>query len=131
MRNQQNKRNRNYQVKKRGIKDDYIDKQVWVIHQAMALKLLKHPELLPQIEATLDARKKAGRLSYSAYITWLSIIEMYDDKEAFLQGILEDSPRMKRFRRETPLVGILTEDERQAALEQDAIGVIPNINVLF
>ncbi|WP_448212867.1 hypothetical protein [Colwellia sp. MEBiC06753] len=131
MRDQQKKRQRRYQIKKRGIKDEYIDKQIWVIHKAMAEKLLAHPELLPSVKQTIQQRKIAGRLSYSAYITWLSIIEIYDDNTLFINAILEDSPRMKRLRRETPFVGVLTEEERQQALTQDAIDILPNINVLF
>lgn len=125
------RRGREYQLKKRGIKDDFIDKQVLAIHQAMAKKLIEQPQLVEKAKHTLEQRKQAGKLTYSAYITWLSILDFVDDAETFQNAILENSDKMKRLRRQTPLVGILTEEERQAALYNDAIGEITNTDVLF
>ncbi|WP_419570500.1 hypothetical protein [Rheinheimera sp.] len=38
-----------YRVKKTGIKDENIDRQILVLHRAMAEKLLRQPQLLPQV----------------------------------------------------------------------------------
>ncbi|WP_448568177.1 hypothetical protein [Thalassotalea ganghwensis] len=126
-----NKKHRPYKVSKRSIKDDYIDKQITVIHFAMAKKLVNHPELLPQVHQTLTSYRENGRLSYSGYITWLSILELYDDSEQFIQGVVEESAQMKRLRRSTPFVGILTEAEREKALYEEAIGTISKPDALF
>lgn len=132
MRSTSNKKNRRgYQIKKRGVKDDYIDKQITVIHQAIADKLLREPELIKEVQARLDKKREEGTLGYGAYITWTSILELYDDRSAFLEGMLEQSSQMKRLRRSTPFVGILTEKERRLALEADAISTIDNTDVLF
>lgn len=125
------RKNRAYQIKKRGVKDDYIDKQITAIHKAIVEKLLAQPTLISQIQSRLDEKREQGSITYSAYITWTSILELYEDEQAFSNGILEDSQQMKRLRRATPFVGILTEEERQKALEAEAIAVIDNTDVLF
>ncbi len=129
--NQRRNKNRNYQIKKRGIKDDYIDRQISVIHEAIVDKLIANPELVAQVQSRLDHKREEGTIRYGAYITWTSILELYDDKEAFRRGILEDSHQMRRLRRTTPFVGILNEDERRAALDAEAIGTIDKPDVLF
>ncbi|NMP31345.1 hypothetical protein HII17_07205 [Thalassotalea sp. M1531] len=131
MRSNHRKSNRNYQIKKRGVKDDYIDKQITAIHQAIVEKLIVQPELIVQVQQRLDDKREQGSIGYGAYITWTSILELYDDQEAFRQGILEDTQQMKRLRRTTPFVGVLTEQERKEALESGAIATIKNTDVLF
>ncbi len=132
MRRTSNKKNRRgYQIKKRGVKDDYIDKQITVIHQAIAKKLLCQPKLVTEVQSRLDNKREEGTLGYGAYITWTSILELYNDKQAFLDGMLAQSSQMKRLRRSTPFVGILTEEERRTALEAEAISTIDNTDVLF
>ena len=56
-----NKRDRPYRVKKTGIKDENIDRQILVLHQAIAAKLLAEPALLEQVKAKLDERKAKMR----------------------------------------------------------------------
>lgn len=131
MKSQRRHTNRSYRVSKRSIKDDYIDRQITVLHQAMAIKLLAHPEMLVKVHTTLETYRETGRLSYSGYITWLSLLELYQEKEQFVQRIIEDSAQMKRLRRITPLVGILTEAEREQALYADAIDLISDAESLF
>ncbi len=46
------KRNKAYQIKKTGIKDTYIDKQILILHIAIANKLLNHPELIDSVKQT-------------------------------------------------------------------------------
>ena len=129
--NKRQKKHRPYQIKKRGIKDDFIDKQITVIHQAIVEKLLANPNLVEKVQRRLDEKREQGTITYSAYITWTSILELYDDPKVFKAGVLEDSQRMRTLRRTTPFVGILTEQERQKALEEHAIGKINHIDVLF
>ncbi|WP_371185241.1 hypothetical protein [Thalassotalea maritima] len=74
---------------------------------------------------------ETGKIRYGAYITWLSILELKDDRKLFLQEISADTEKMRRYRRKTPFVGILTEAERQQALYKDAIGDIDDIRCLF
>ncbi|WP_232361123.1 hypothetical protein [Paraneptunicella aestuarii] len=116
------RQNRNYQVKKSGIKDELIDRQILAIHIAMVEKLLAHPELHQQVFETLEERLETGKLRYGGYMTWYSLMDNIDNEKLFRQGVLEDSPRMKKLRRSTPLVGILTEEERQQALMKAACG---------
>lgn len=114
--------NRRYKISKRTIKDDFIDKQIWVLHQAMVEKLIAQPALLTKVKQVLEERFEQGKIGHGAYITWLSFLEVYDDKQAFRDGILEQSKKMARLRRQTPLVGILSEEEREQALMANAIG---------
>lgn len=126
-----NKRNRPYRVKKTGIKDENIDRQILVLHQAIANKLLAEPELLEQVKAKLEERRDNGQLGYGAYMHWVSVLELYQQPAQFYQGITEDSPYLRKLRRRTPFVGILTEQERQQALQQDAMGKLEQVLVDF
>ncbi|QBY05931.1 hypothetical protein E2K93_16865 [Thalassotalea sp. HSM 43] len=126
-----NKKHRPYQVKKSGIKDEYIDKQIIVLHAAMAHKLLSEPQLLEQVQQTLEQRRETGRIGYGAYITWVSILEMYHQPDVFIKEMTRDDAKMRRLRRKTPFVGILNEHERQQAINAGAIGTIDDISVLF
>lgn len=55
-----NKQHRPYRVKKTGIKDENIDRQILVLHQAIAAKLLTEPDLLEQVKAKLEERRDNG-----------------------------------------------------------------------
>ncbi|WP_127025021.1 hypothetical protein [Rheinheimera mangrovi] len=122
-----NKKNRPYRVKKTGIKDENIDRQILVLHQAIANKLLAEPDLLEQVKAKLEERRDNGQLGYGAYMYWVSVLELYAEPEQFCAGITEDSPYLRKLRRRTPFVGILTEQERQHALLQNAIAELDEI----
>jgi|AACY02.17.fsa_nt_gi hypothetical protein len=122
-----NKKNRPYRVKKTGIKDENIDRQILVLHQAIANKLLAEPDLLEQVKAKLEERRDNGQLGYGAYMHWVSVLELYAEPEQFCAGITEDSPYLRKLRRRTPFVGILTEQERQQALLQNAIAELDEI----
>lgn len=125
------KRNRPYRVKKTGVKDENIDRQILVLHQAIATKLLTEPALLDKVRAKLEERRDNGQLGYGAYLHWVSVLELYSQPELFCQGITEDSPYLRKLRRRTPFVGILTEQERQHALQQDAMGALSQVLVDF
>lgn len=122
-------RNRAYQIKKNGIKDDYIDKQILAIHYAIVTKMLENPHLVAQVVNTLNERRDTGKIGYGAYITWVSLLELIDEPATFSAGILDYSAKMRRFRRKTPFVNILTEEERVAALNVNSIGEFNSINL--
>lgn len=96
--------------------NDAVDKQILALHKAMADKLLAEPTLRQQILHTLEMRYQSGQLRYSAYIHWFSILDQLNHPEVFLAELLSDSERMRKLRRRTIMVGILTESERQAVL---------------
>ncbi|GGO72503.1 hypothetical protein [Bowmanella pacifica] len=117
------KKDRPYQIKKTGIKDENIDRQILVLHKAMLDKLCAQPALLESVLLTLESRKEQGRLGHGAYLTWYCALEqLTTSPEKMYQALLEDSSRMRKLRRQTPLVGLLTEQERQQALMADALG---------
>ncbi len=132
----QQKKKRSYRVSRTGIKDENIDRQITAIHKAIALKLLARFEqgdstYIAMVEKTLEARRDEGRMGYGEFLTWSSLLEIIEQRDNFLEGMLEDSLRMRKFRRRTPFVGILEEHERQAALEADALGTLDDIATLF
>lgn len=126
-----NKKRKNYSVKKRGMKDENIDRQITVIHRAIAEKLIANPELVEQVRDKLVSRREQGKLSYGQFITCFSMLELIDKPEEFIQHMTEDSLQMRKLRRKTPFVGILTEEERQQALENNAVGFVDSISVLL
>ena len=133
---QQNKRQRPYRVKKTGIKDENIDRQILVIHKAIGLKLLAYHQsgdtsLTETVRETIESRRDEGRMGYGEYLTWSSLLDILDQPEDFLAALLEDDTRMRKLRRRTPFVGVLTEEERQAALNAEAIGELSDISTLF
>lgn len=132
---QSQKKNRPYRVKKAGIKDENIDRQILVLHQAMALKLIADHkakgELVRQVQLQLDERRDEGRIGYGEYLTWSSALSIIEDEKSFIGAVCEDTQRMRKFRRRTPFVGVLTEQERQAALEADSLGTLSDLSTLF
>lgn len=121
--NDRNKRSTG-RSRKYGVKDENIDRQILVLHRAMANKLLKHPELLPQIQQNLELRHREGRTGYGAYLTWSAILELLSEPAQFLAAMLEQSPKMRRLRRDTPFIGLLSEEERLTALHDSACGEV-------
>jgi hypothetical protein len=105
-----------------GIKDENIDRQILVLHQAMGDKLLTKPTLIEQMQQNLESRHDKGQMAYGCYLSWCAILELYEQPEQFMAALLEDTPRMRRLRRHTPFVGLLSEEERQSALNEQACG---------
>jgi hypothetical protein len=95
-----------------------LDKQILCLHKAMATKLLLNRHYVPQVKDTIESRYAAGKMAYGSYLFWTSLMEHIDQPEIFMQTVLEDSPITQKYLRQTPFVGILTEVERQAALDQ-------------
>lgn len=132
---QAKKKRKPYQVKKTGVKDENIDRQILVIHMAIANKLLIDNRgeklLVEKVLHLLEKRREEGRIGYGEYVTWLSAMEIIEQRDDFIQAICEDSPRMRKLRRKTPFVGILTEEERQAALDENSLGTLDDLSSLF
>ncbi|WP_232842879.1 hypothetical protein [Psychrosphaera ytuae] len=125
-----------FRQRRGGIKDELINRQVLVIHRAIAEKMLKAHQagddsLRQKVLETISTRYDLGKMRYGEYLTWQSVLELLDSPEDFVKGIMEDSPQMNKYRRRTPFVGILTEDERQRVLTQDALGSIDDVAILF
>jgi hypothetical protein len=98
-----------------------IDRQILVLHQAMAEKVLACPQMQTKVIATIERRYANGQLRHGGYLLWSCLLENIDDGQAFLAGVLADTPQMQKLRRRTPFIGILTEDERQAVLAEQGI----------
>lgn len=122
MNTRRRQRSRQNQLSKSGLKNENIDRQIRVLHQAMAEKMLHQPNLVQIVADKILERYEQGKMYYGAYLTWTSILEHFGNPDVFLQALLEDSPRMRKLRRKTPFVGILTEQERESALLKFACG---------
>ncbi len=96
------------------------DSQILRLHSAMADKLLAQPELVKQVWQTLEQRYQAGLLRHSSYIHWYSILDCVNEPQLFRNALLDNGERMRKLRRRTVLVGILTEQERMSLLLQAA-----------
>lgn len=111
-----------YSIRKSGLKEKFVDRQILAIHKVMVEKLIAVPELRHKVIKTIEERYEQGRLRHGAYLTWICLMDNIDDHQTFRNGVLEDTPRMNKLRRQTPFVGVLTEAERQQAIEDDACG---------
>ena len=131
----QKRNHRSYQVKKTGVKDENIDRQIRVIHMAIARKLVAdnkaEGKLIIQVLEQLELRREEGRMGYGEYITWVSAMEIIGQPKEFIDAVCEDSARMRKLRRRTPFVGVLTEEERQSALDTDSLGTLDDLSSLF
>ena len=111
-----------YALRKSGLKEKFVDRQILAIHKAMVEKLIAVPELRSHVVDTIEDRYKQGRLRHGAYLTWICLMDNIEDHQTFREGVLADTPRMNKLRRQTPFVGVLTEEERQQAVDDDACG---------
>ncbi|MCY7295242.1 hypothetical protein [Alteromonas sp. a30] len=122
---------RSYRLQKSGVKDEFIDRQILVLHAAIVDKLLKHPELHAHVFSTLEQRLASGKLRYGGYMTWYSLMDNIENETLFRNAVLENTPRMRKLRRSTPFVGILTEEERSSALNTAACGEADISHLLY
>jgi len=97
---------------------DNIDNQILCLHKAMAEKLIANHHYISQVLDTIETRYKCGKMRYGAYLFWSSLMEHIHQPELFMTTVLDNSPQAQKYRRQTPFVGILTEQERQTALDQ-------------
>lgn len=111
-------RSRSFKNSLKGSENDGIDRQIAALHYAMGRKLLSDPVLVEKTKNKIEERYQNGYLRHGAYLTWISLIEHIDQPDKFFQGLMEDTPRMKKLRRKTPLVGILNEKERQEVIDK-------------
>ncbi|MEP7703224.1 hypothetical protein [Paraglaciecola sp. 25GB23A] len=111
---------RNKSARTGNITQSFIDQQIVILHKAMAEKLYAQPDLVEQVKVTLQQRFENGNLRYGAFLTWQCILEQISNRDAFISAVLEDSDLMRKYRRRTPFVGILSEQERQQALDINA-----------
>lgn len=95
-----------------------IDKQILCLHKAMAEKLIANHHFVPQVMKTIESRYGVGKMAYGSYLFWTSLMEYIEQPDIFMETVLEDTPIIQKYRRQTPFVGILTEAERQAALDK-------------
>lgn len=123
----QRKKNHRWQNKKFSFIEDEIDRRIQAIHYAIAQKLIKQPDLIAQVRARIEQQKELGQIRYGAYLHWISTLDNFDDHTTFIQGITEFTPQLRKWRRKTPFVGILNEQEREAALRANACGELPSI----
>ena len=84
----------------------------------MAEKLITNHSYIPQVLETISSRYESGKMAYGSYLFWTSLMEYINQPEIFLHTLLENSATIQKYRRQTPFVGILTETERQAALDK-------------
>lgn len=105
-------------VRKRSVsKPTAADQHILQLHKVMAEKLLAEPWRIADVRQTLEQRYQAGQIRHSGYIHWHSILDCIDDPALFRRELLDSGERMTKLRRRTVLVGILTEQERSAALQ--------------
>ena len=131
MRSYKKKKTRPYSIKKTGFKDENIDRQIVAIHQAIAQKILHTPELASEVIKRLDNWKEMGKIHYGSYITWISILDLLDEPTDFVKSMTEYTHQMRKLRRKTPFIGILTEDERRTSLDAHALGELPDLTTLL
>lgn len=102
-----------------------IDQQIWLLHQAMATKLLQQAELAAEIRLRLDNWQQQGQIRHGAYLFWNCLLDLLPEPERFCAELLSWEVQICKYRRRTPLLGLLTETERQAALQQSSSVVTP------
>ncbi|WP_018984835.1 hypothetical protein [Salinimonas chungwhensis] len=93
-----------------------IDRQILHLHRVMAEKCLANPDYFTGIQINLNQRFEEGMLSYGSYLLWQGILEARQTPDTFRQLLLSDDTRTRALRRKTVFTGILTEQEREAAL---------------
>jgi hypothetical protein len=113
----QHKQNR-LRNKPKTAQQENIDKQILCLHKAMAEKLIVNHHYISQVMDTIEARYECGKMRHAGYLFWSSLLEYIDQPALFMETLLEDSPQLRKYRRQTALVGILTEQERQAVLDK-------------
>ena len=110
-------------IRKRSVtKPAAADQHILQLHKVMAEKLLAEPWRVADVRQRLEQRYQAGQIRHSGYIHWHSILDCIDDPAMFRRELLDSGERMTKLRRRTVLVGILTEQERSAALQAVTTG---------
>ncbi len=105
-----------------------IDQQIWLLHQAMAEKLIKQPTLALPIRDKLDTWQQQGQIRHGAYLFWSCLLDLLAEPVRFRTELLSMDAQPCKYRRRTPFVGLLTEEERCAAL---SVVSMPEFNNLI
>lgn len=92
------------------------DLQIWRLHQKIVEKILQEPSLCLQVQQRLELRLEAGQVRHGEYLYWSCLLLEVQHDRQFRDGVLSMEPRVCKYRRRTPFVGILTEQERQQIL---------------
>ncbi|MFT2092952.1 hypothetical protein [Paraglaciecola sp. 2405UD69-4] len=111
-------RKKNNRERSQSAQQKNIDKQILCLHKAMAEKIMANHDFIPKIQQTIEARYESGKMRHGAYLFWSTLLEYVDEPEIFTSQLLDESPQITKYRRQTVFVGVLTEDERQSALEK-------------
>jgi hypothetical protein len=101
---------------KRSRNQQRIDQQIWLLHQAMAEKILQQPTLTAQVRQKLDLLQQQKQIRHGAYLYWSCLLDLVDEPEKFRTDLLSFDEQPCKYRRRTPMTGLLSEEERQLAL---------------
>ena len=100
----------------RGQNDKVLDLQIWRLHLHIVSKILAEPALAMLVQQKLDERLSQQQIRHGEHLYWSAVLMQLADPAQFSAGVLTMEPRVCQYRRRTPFVGILTEQERQQAL---------------
>lgn len=103
-------------AKPRGQSQQVQDAQILRLHQKIVQKIELEPDLCAKVQQCLEQRLAAGQIRHGEYLYWSCLLLEVHQQEQFRQGVLSMEPRICKYRRRTPFVGILTEQERQQIL---------------
>ncbi|MBU1437389.1 MAG: hypothetical protein KKF79_08460 [Gammaproteobacteria bacterium] len=92
------------------------DLQIWRLHQKIVEKIEQQPALCQQVQQCLEVRLAAGQMRHAEFLYWSCLLLEAAQQQQFRDGVLSMEPHVCKYRRRTPFVGILTEQERQQIL---------------
>ena len=93
-----------------------IDRQILYIHNVIAEKCLSTPGCFDIAGDNLERLYEQGMIRYGSYLLWLGILEAREQPHVFKTLLLAEDSRTAALRRKTIFGGILSEEEREAAL---------------
>lgn len=92
-----------------------IEHRSLVMHQAIAVKLIAHPEYLDIAQANLKRWMSMNEPVPNCLFEWRNILEQ--PFERIVSQIVEQNERMTRLRQSSPFSGILSPRERWSIYE--------------
>lgn len=94
-----------------------VNARIRKLHKAIAEKVLANPDLYHGIEEKLEQRYQSKMMRYGSYMLWKSILETVNQPDVFKALLLAEDERTANLRRETIFTGVLSEEERESALQ--------------
>ena len=94
---------------------EWIDQRSLALHEAVARKLIDHPELLDIARQNLH--RWLAQNPHSALLEWQRLLETLAFHE-LLEFLRASDERATRLRQSSPFAGVLTPRERQAILDR-------------